>query len=275
MIFIFADDSRQEQPTREGMGPLVATGGFAIDADKAKSLETTLERVCDEFDFPDGEEFKWSPGPKLWMRKNLVDAERERFFNRVLDEARRHEVRVFVAVVDCEKQAATGAADPKQDATQLFLERVNNFLRTRNEDGVIIVDRPGGDRTSETKFLMECLETIRIGTKFVDFDRLAFNVVSTPSSLIRLLQLADFFTSCSLARIAGEKNYSPQFFRRFLGMFDQKDGRIGGVGVKLHPDYKYANLYHWLLHDKWYMKQSTGAQFPLRDRPYKHSEDVY
>jgi hypothetical protein len=24
-------------------------------------------------------------------------------------------------------------------------------------------------------------------------------------------------------------------------------GRIGGFGIKIHPDFNYANLYHWLL----------------------------
>lgn len=114
-------------------------------------------------------------------------------------------------VTDTSCQTATGADNHEEDVTCLFLERVQNQAKRLADDGIIIVDRPSGDRNQETDFLRTCLETLQSGTTYVQFDNIAFNVVSSPSSLLRLLQLADFVTSCSLSRISGEDRYSPPF----------------------------------------------------------------
>ena len=37
--------------------------------------------------------------------------------------------------------------------------------------------------------------------------------------------------------------------------------RIGGVGLKIHPDLRYANLYYWLVGDDVIFKGWNG--FPL------------
>ena len=44
--------------------------------------------------------------------------------------------------------------------------------------------------------------------------------------------------------------------------------RIGGVGLKLHPDFVYANLYHWLVGDAHYWRGNIGTPLPLKGRPY-------
>lgn len=272
MHLFFADDSRQNSPSRAGMGPLLATGGIRIDANKAKSLERRLDETCTKFGFPPKEEFKWSPGRELWMRDNLVGEDREAFFRCIIEEAAVHEVTAFVVVTDTSCQTATGADNHEEDVTCLFLERVQNQAKRLADDGIIIVDRPSGDRNQETDFLRTCLETLQSGTTYVQFDNIAFNVVSSPSSLLRLLQLADFVTSCSLSRISGEDRYSPPIFDELRRLFDSSMGRIGGVGVKIHPDYKYENLYHWLLGDRVFVKMNNGVRLPHKFRDYFENE---
>ena len=45
-------------------------------------------------------------------------------------------------------------------------------------------------------------------------------------------------------------------------------GRIGGVGLKIDPDFSYANLYHWVLGDTDFWRGNLGTPLPLNDRPY-------
>jgi hypothetical protein len=49
--------------------------------------------------------------------------------------------------------------------------------------------------------------------------------------------------------------------------------RIGGVGVKIQPDFSYANLYHWLLGDTHFYKGFVGVPMPIIGRPYFESPD--
>lgn len=73
MDAFFADDSMQDQPTREGMGPLVASGGVLVPSGNIRDLEQEIDALCDAVGLPPREEFKWSPSRDLWMRQNLVE----------------------------------------------------------------------------------------------------------------------------------------------------------------------------------------------------------
>jgi pimeloyl-ACP methyl ester carboxylesterase len=52
---IFIDDSRQNSPSRPGMGPLVATGGLIVPAQNVRNLEASLNGACQRFGFPAGD----------------------------------------------------------------------------------------------------------------------------------------------------------------------------------------------------------------------------
>jgi len=43
MYFVFADDAKQDRPSREKMGPLVAAGAILVNGDRLKDLETAIE----------------------------------------------------------------------------------------------------------------------------------------------------------------------------------------------------------------------------------------
>lgn len=276
MELFFADDSRQNRPSRNGMGPLIATGGILVKGDKVRALEKEVDNLCTiDYDMPQEEEFKWSPDRGSWFRQNLVEENRTQFFIEVLSLFKSADAKAIVVIVDMEARTATDAPTHEQDVTSLLLERVDNQLARMRSEGIVIVDRPRGDRGDEYKFLAGCLETLRSGTDYVSYDHIALNVLSTPSRLIRLLQAADVVTSCTLSAIGGEDTYSPPVFHEIKDLLLKESGRYGGVGLKIHPDFKYANLYHWLLGDTHFWRYNCGNPLPLRAWPYNAGPDIY
>jgi hypothetical protein len=268
MRFFFGDDSRQSSPTRPKMGPLVAAGGVLVSHDQVRSLESALSSLCRETGFPGNDEFKWSPGRELWMRDHLIGQDRSDFFCKALALAATHGAVAIVVIEDTGCRTATRAKTPEDDVSQLLLERIHHES-PRDESGcVVVVDRPSGDRGDEDRFLSRCLEHLQTGTDYVKHDRIALNVLSTPSKLVRILQLADLVTSCTAALFSGENRYAPEVFQAIRPILAKGMSRIGGVGLKIQPDFKYANLYHWLLGDTHYYRMNCGLPYPLKERPY-------
>ena len=274
-VDLFAlDDSKQKKPSRPGMNPLVAVGGIHVPSDQVRTLERGIDDLCDAAGFPDGEEFKWSPEPKSWMHKQLVHGARESFFLGVLDTARACGVTSLVVARDTKSSSAVkGAETSEVDALKMCLERANNHLDDTETHALVLVDRPSGNRKSEDLFLARCLETLRKGTGFVVPERLTL-VVTTESKHVRLLQLADLVVGSTLARVAGEAQYSPRIFEAIKPMLRRDGARVGGVGLKLHPDFRYGNLYHWLLDDEWITRGWHRVELPEPGRPYHAAADA-
>jgi hypothetical protein len=57
----------------------------------------------------------------------------------------------------------------------------------------VVVDRPGGNLKQQENLLADCLDTLEAGTVFWTKEYTLF-IVSAPSKLLRLLQLADLVT---------------------------------------------------------------------------------
>jgi len=257
------------------MGPLVAVGGICVPGEAAGKLEGEIEALCADYGFPAGEEFKWSPGQHLWMHSNLGREKRQRFFIQVLTLAQDSGASAVVVIEDASCPLATEATSPEIDVTRLFLERVHKLLGKRKSDGIVIVARPGGDRTAEDKFLAGCIETLQRGTGYVKPDHIVLNVLFSPSRFIRLLQVADVVTSCSTAAVGGEHQFSPPVFASVKGLLDREGERIGGVGLKLHPYFMYANLYHWLVGDTHLWMSGTAFPLPLACYPYSSHPNTF
>ena len=252
------------------MGPLVAIGGVMVSHTDLASLQDEIDHLCRDAGFPAGEPFKWSPGPDLWMRDNLIGAARADFYEQVLTAARDRNVEALVVIEETNHAPATGAATPELDVTTMFLERADTEFGQASTKGVVVVDRPGGDRKDEEKFLAECADTLQAGTDYSRTEHTLF-VVSAPSKLLRLLQLADVVTSCTTAHIGGETTWAPSTFHHIEPLLCRSwMGSVGGAGVKLHPDFRLANLYHWLLGDQHF----RGVTLPLTTRKYATSPDV-
>jgi hypothetical protein len=275
MDLVFADDAAQNKPTRPGMGPLHGMGGVHVRAESVRDLEKRLDALCQRTGFPAGEEFKWSPGRELWMARNLIDDARRDFFVEVIKLLIAQEVKAIVVIEDASRgRATTNDCTPQLDVARLFLERVDNQLRRARRDGLVIVDWPPGDRAAEKTFLADCLDTLQHGTQYVKPQRIALNVLSTHSKMVRLLQAADLVTSCSIAAVSGEHRFAPPIFNGVKRLLYDDGGRIGGVGLKLHPDLRYVNLYHWLVGDQYYRRAGSGWGLPKSGHPYVASPDV-
>jgi hypothetical protein len=276
MHVFFLDDSRQRNPTRPGMGPLVAVGGICVAEEALRPLEVALDELCRGTGFPEGEagEFKWSPKEEHWMRRNLVQAARRDFLFAALGLAAEHDVKAIVVLEDTSRgQADWRAPSPEDDVVRLFLERANNHLYPGGR-GIVVADRPGGHgQEDEDRFLERCVGTLRTGTRFVQLDRISLTL-TTPSHNARLLQLADVVTGATTACIGGEAQYAPPIFDRIRPLLRQEGGRVGGVGLKIQPDLRYVNLYHWLLGDDYYRRGNTGVGLPHPNHIYATAPDV-
>lgn len=267
MYIFFADDSNRRSPNLPDMGALIAIGGIFVETSKLKSLNQKIEVICTQYGFPQNDPFKWSPGRELWMRENLTGDRRRDFFLALLTEAKTHGAGAIVVIEDTTRNTATDAKTPQIDVIRLFFERVDWKLNRLRSEGMLIIDRPSGDRGDEDKFLYSCLETMRQGTQYVNMEHIVLSACS-PSKFTRMLQLSDLVTSCSLAAASGERQYSPLVFESIKRILCDDSGRIGGVGFKMHPDYCYVNLYHWLLGDPHYHRCNTGYPLPMEGRPY-------
>lgn len=155
------------------MRSLVSVGGLHVPGDRLRDLEMRLDALCEKTGFPKGEEFKWSPGPGQWMRKELVESAREHFFLEALEIGAEAEVKAIVVIEDIHaRKVARGSASHEEDVTLMFLERAQASLGFEWH-ALVVFDRPGGGRKREDKFLAQCMETIRTGSAFTKMDRLA------------------------------------------------------------------------------------------------------
>ena len=272
MDFFWADDARQNNPSRPGMGPLVAAGGVHVPIQAAASIEAEINTVCADYRFPEREVFKWSPDRKLWMHGNLIGQQRRKFFLDLFDLAHSMEVKAAVIVEDTKRSTATGADSAEIDVTRLLLERVDSQFGRNRTKGVVVFDRPGGGSKNEDAFLSQCFDTLDQGTDYVSFQNISY-ILSAHSRLQRLIQLADVVTSCTLAAVAGECRYAPPVFAAIRKILARDGQRVGGTGLKIHPDFRYANLYHWLVEDSDLGQRSGGLRLPLDDRPYACAPD--
>jgi hypothetical protein len=269
MELIFADDSRQKKPSRVNMGgPLLAIGGLHVPAAQVGPFECALRSHCASIGFPANEQFKWSPSKDdVFQRKNLNGERRNEFFLHLLSLAAEHGATITVVIVDSSKRMASKKSKThEEDVTTLFLERCD--WACGGKVGLPIIAKPGGGAKDEKKFVAECMALIQEGTEYVDLKSLAIGILTAPSKQIRLLQLADVVTSCTVSRVAGENQFSPPVFKSILPLFRKDGDRIGGVGLKIHPDFSYLNLYHWVLGDAYFMKSGTGRPLPLKFYPY-------
>lgn len=274
MDVFFGDDAVQEKPLRDRMGSLVATGGIYVNGDQVQSLERSLNFICSQFKFPKGERFKWSPNPAMWMHKGLVDPDRHAFFEWVLRTCADHHAEITVVISDTDGRLPRGYRTHTEYVTAMLLERVDWQARGRTSV-IVIVDRPGGGRGEERAFLAHSLVTLQTGTGYVVPAHIAINPVATDSAFIRLLQAADLVTSCVTAHVAGLTRLAPALLPMVKPLLHRASHRVGGIGVKIVPEYWYGNLYHWLFEDSHFWRANVGHPLPFKGWPYEKSADVF
>jgi hypothetical protein len=268
MDIFFADDSVQSGPTRKGMGKLVAVGGIYVPSENVNPLERALNQLCVDAHFPPGEEFKWSPGREDWMHQDFIGRPRADFFAAVIRCCAERDVRVAITVSDTDSSHPRNYPSHEDFVIQMLIERIEWLANRAGHDVIVVFDRPGGAQIQDEKFLARCLETIQEGTPFLRPARIALNALSTSSHFVRLLQAADLFTGVLTSFIAGESRYSP-LIPLVRPLLARNDLRVGGIGVKIHPDFWYVNLYHWLFSDSHLWRGNVGHPLPNLIRPYR------
>jgi len=207
------------------------------------------------------------------MKKKLHGEKRQNFLRKALRIAQSHDVRATVVIEDVEYTTATGVSgDHEEDATFLFLERAHNSLGN-GDSGVVIIAKPSGGRKDANRFLKSCLNLLENGTDYVEFENFPLKVLIAPSQQVRTLQLADLVTSCTTVRVSGETNYSPAIWEDVLPLLEKGPaGQRGGFGLKIHPDGRYRNLYHWLAKDEFWNYRDIATPMPLSESPYFDSD---
>ena len=271
LLILFLDDAAQKNCSRERVGRLVAIGGVAIEAAVCRKLELAIDELCIKtYGFPAGEPFKWSPNKDHWMRTNLTEDRRRQFYNDVLTLAAKNGAIGLAAVSDATKGLAIPEA--KTAEMDVFIMTLERFDIALGQDvGMVVAARPSGGKGDEHRFLVSCAEAISAGTNYVKFEKFVTAVVTMPSSNSRLLQLADLVVSICTAMIAGHKEFAGKVFPAVRTILRASGGRVGGIGLKIHPDFSYANLYHWLLGDT----QFKNSTLPIARLPFPNNEDKY
>jgi hypothetical protein len=266
----YCDDARQERPSRPEMGPLVAIGYLHVPDERVHVLERALQRLCDEFGFPPGAEgeFKWSPSRRHWMRDNLVGDDRRMFFTKAMKLANGYGVTAGVVIADTVRLEVEQMDDHLGWITQRLVTHLELSLRAVDRVGLVVTDRPSGGRSDEDSFLEMAVQALRRGISFYHADRIAINVLSTPSRFVRSLQLADVVTSCTTAYVAGESEYSEAIFESVEKLLTSRHTTKNGIAVDLYPEKKYVNLYYWLF-------RCTHADLGGSSRPLPFSGFLY
>lgn len=207
------------------------------------------------------------------MRENLQGDARQEFYRTVLEIVAKHGGVAQVVISDTSRGTARHA-DHQFDVLLLSLERFHLELPA-DETGIVVVARPSGGRADEDTFLSGCADLVAEGSDYLKFNRLVMNIVTMPMQNSRILQAADLVVSITTAMVAGHQQFSEPLFPAVKAVLRNADGRYGGIGVKLHPDFVYVNLYHWLLGDTYYRRGSTGIELPMTNRPFRESADVF
>lgn len=267
MQLFFADDSRQTKPTRNGLRALVAAGAVGVPELELRVLELQLSKICADFGFPEGEEFKWSPSRDHWMASALTSEKRQEFYRQVLDTARSQGVSATVVIAESGNSSVTGHCSIEEDVTRLLLESIQLQLPL-NDQAIVVADRPGGGRAEEDAFLASCFDAMKRGTRLVRNFELIALFLTTNSRFVRLLQLADLITSCTTALVAGETKYAPTTFQDVRPLLRSDAGRIGGVGLRLYPAERMVNLYHWLLGEQDCTLHNMPYKLPFPGHPF-------
>jgi len=275
MDFVFAADARQSRPLRSGMGPLVAAGGLFVPGEEVPKLEQDVEALCRDYGFPDCEEFRWSPAEDVWMCGNLVGQKRWRFLVEVVGLVGARRALAVVAVHAANCPTFSGATEAEMDVAGAFLGCVEKRLAVRKADGAIMAPAKSGNGAREEGFVGGCLETLLNEVSCVKSSGVTLSALSLPLRRKRLLQLAEMVVSCTTALVGGDEQCSERVFASVKGLLAREGGRVGRVGLSLHPYYMYANLYHWLVGDSHFWMHGTEFALPLACYPYSSSADSF
>ena len=271
MDVFFADDSSQKG-IREGMGTIVSSGGVFVEESALRPFSKKIDDITTAFKIPPDEELKWSPKKGSWLHSNLHGENRTECYRQILRAAYEFNVR---AIVVCWDTGKTTLKNEKAFAKciEYMFERVTVHLDKRNAYAIMVADRPGGGKDQEEYFLSEFLNHFQNGTEHVIPDRILLNVLTTPSHLVRHLQLADLVTGITTAMVCGQTKYAGPLFPDIKPLLIRNTvNGIAATGLKIVPD-ENVNLYYWILKENFLHKNGGAISYRLPASNYPYSED--
>lgn len=261
MEVFFADDSTQKG-NRDGMGSVISVGGVFIDESALRPLTAAIDHIAETFGIPPAEELKWSPPRGSWIHKNLHGEARDNCYGNILRVAADHGARAIVICWDTGRTTLKGDAAFEKCVDFLF-ERMTVHLEKRDTSAIIVADRPGGGKAQEAEFLANFVSRVQSGTTYSVPDRVALNVLTTPSHLVRQLQLADLITGITTAMVCGQYKWAAPLFQLVRPLLIQNyHGAIAGTGLKIFPT-ELINLYRWVLAEEDFIRVGMGTGWPL------------
>lgn len=228
-----------------------------------RELERSLDLLCREAGFPasDTGRFSWVPEPDQWMSDNLLGDDRTDFFLRILQVLIDSSCKSIGIIRDTEVQSDVDeTSDFRKDIPRQLLERIHDLC----DEAVVVVGRPV--LNVDNSFLLAGTESRRNAAE--PANRIALSGLSAPLASVRLLQAAELVVSATLSYISGEETHSPELFPSIKRLVCEEMFRKGGVGLRIHPESRFANLYHWLLGDEFYGRGMGGVGYPLPGQPY-------
>ncbi|MDO9518916.1 MAG: hypothetical protein Q7L19_01720 [Pseudohongiella sp.] len=271
MHFFFADDSSQ-RGNRLKMGKIVAYGGILVPSDRTLELSHVIDQIAEKAGIPDREEIKWSPRKNSWIYNNLGGEDRFNCYSSILKATEQAGATVIATVCDPEMRHLRLEWGFERCVTYT-LERVSAYTENLESQTVVISDRPSGGKREEDQFLLDYLDHIESDYNFMIKGNFALNMLTAPSHLVRLLQVADLVTAITTAMVSGQTKYAKDYFGLVMPMFAKNAlGSVGGTGLKVYPD-NLINLYHWVLGEQHFSKASRMAGIPLPHSSYLYYEN--
>ena len=228
MEVFFADDSVQ-RASRRGVGRLVAFGGVAFNEVELAPVAAAMNEIAARYGVPADIEFKWSPDPRKdrWLHDEFKDPHRRDCYGEILRVAKDHGGRAIVVVTDTGR-TGQHVSDASDRCVKYAFERFETHLEKSDRLGLVVADRPGGGKPEEDAFLRSFLLRITLGTEYKTGANVPVNVLTTPSHLVRHLQIADLVTGIAAGAVGGSRYASalaPSLQPLFLG---NAMGAIGG-----------------------------------------------
>ena len=262
MEIFFADDSLQDS-RRSGASHVVSFGGVLIKEAELKPLSAQMDTIAAKYGIPAGEEIKWSPARGSYIHTSLGGKDRENCYREMLDSAAGRGVQALVVCIhvpDKKKDYSWATGDC---ITYLF-ERLCMQLKRNGSNGIIVSDEPGGGRAEDLALLQLFLEQIQSGTEYIkECDNLVLNMLTTPSKLVRQLQLADLVVGITTGMVCANTKYAGPLFPVVQSMLIKSPaGYVGGSGLKIGPN-GWENLYHWVLGEHALVRGGGAMGWPL------------
>ncbi|QXC59913.1 hypothetical protein KSP35_16235 [Aquihabitans sp. G128] len=213
---LFVDDSKQKVSQRlrnllPGAGDhLQGYGGIVCRGALLPEIAWDLRELCRTTGFGDFDEFKWSP--KAGTTMHALDADlRQAFLAAVCDLFERFEIQLLLSV-------SGAVADLEEDRASLHRFLTESISSAVSGDFGLsyVFDLPSNGYGKGGPQFLKYLSTT-CADPVHRAPRVAFELC-TDSTYSRLLQAADFATSCSLAYLVGDRRYSDLYMQRLVAL---------------------------------------------------------